>query len=109
VCCPVGSLNRPPHASVNWDGVQQLAKCTGGLAEAVADTDGSGVADWLAGLGRIETDAWPLGRGVGRIVAGDGLQPAVTRATLRAPFNARGRHSICNTTTAKRMVVTLPD
>jgi len=50
VCCPVGSLNLPPHACVNWDDVQRPAKCTDGLGEAALDADASGVADGIGAL-----------------------------------------------------------
>src|SRR2546425_6898116 len=50
VCCPVGSLNLPPHASVNWDDMQRRAKCTDGLCEAALDADASGVADGVGVL-----------------------------------------------------------
>jgi hypothetical protein len=71
--------------------VQRLAKWTGGLAEVAADTDASGVADSVAGLGLANTDAWPLGDGdVAWIAAGDPLQLAVSRATASAPITASG-------------------
>jgi len=97
VCCPVGSLNRPPHASLNWDEAQRVAKYTDtpgeGVADAdcggvaVSDADGADVADWVSKLGLAGTDV------VARIAAGEPLQPVLTTATARAPLTARRRQS----------------
>ena len=97
VCCPVGSLIRPPHPSVNWVDVQRLAKWTGVLAEVVAEADASGVAVWLATFGLAETDPCLLGSGVAAIAAGDPLQPALRMATARPLLSARARQSIAKT------------
>jgi len=102
VCCPVGSLIRPPHPSVNWDDVQRLAKWTGVLAEAVAETDTSGVADWVAALGLADTDPCRVGNGVAPMAAGAPLQPALRMATARPLLSARARQSMAKTSTLNR-------
>ena len=104
MCCPVGSLIRPPHPSVNWDDVQRLAKWTGVLAEVVAEADASGVAVWLATFGLAETDPCLLGSGVAAIAAGDPLQPVLRMATARPLLSARARQSIAKTSTLNRTV-----
>ena len=90
VCCPVGSLIRPPHPRVNWDDVQRLAKWTGVVAEVAAEADASGEAT--------------VGGGVAAIAAGDPPQPALRMATARPLLSARARQTIAKTSTLNRTV-----